>query len=155
MIGTYVNEARGYTKTFYAIPGLDPAQFLTDENMCVYAVEDIADADLTNISTVAVHQQDAISVEVSRYEKGTDDAFIGELISLWTTGEAVEKPLSAIAFYRSLKLHLAAPLGICYVVDFYIYENGEAVLSVPSLGRTVRASALLLDELAPAPEEAE
>ena len=133
--GAYVDKAHGRTVSFYPIPGLDAALFLTDDNAFVYCAADtLPNAQNWAISAVLVCEEDAVSVEDMRL---TDPAQIAPIRDAWFAGEQTELPLDRADFARRLKFTCEEYPNLYYCVSFYAYEDGTAYLRDAETGRVV------------------
>ena len=138
-VGEYTDKAYGVLTTFYLIPDLDGALYLTDDNAYVYTAADpLPDAKQWNVSAVLVCDSDAISVESFRL---TQAAQIAEVKALWFEGEACELPMVKAIASRRLKLASADHPNLYYCFNFYAYESGEAYFYDAEAGRAVACSA--------------
>ena len=154
-VGTYTHKKTGYVHTLYRIKGLDPEKYLTDEDGSVWcAGEALTNPQSWTLQSVIFCEEDAVSVEANRFSKGTDDEAIAEVCRLWFSGEEIEKPTAELLKFRSVKLVSEELPQICYVFDFYLYEDGGAVFFELFSGRCVAVPAALIERIVPGESEA-
>lgn len=148
LLGEYSDRDADYTRAYYEIPGLDPALYLADSELGVWcAAASLPDAKTLTPTAILICEQEAISVEIFRYEVGTDDTAVTEILSLWFSGENVDLPEGTRTLTRRLKLASTELPNIYYCFDFCLYgENAyfydlfsERAVAVPAALATALA----------------
>ncbi len=144
-VGEYRDRKHDVTKTFYEIPGLDVAQFVTDGSGAVYCADDVL-PNVADFTLTALHicEEDAISLEIARI---TESTTLTALRSAWLTGEETELPLDRASRSRRIKFEGAEYPNIYYCVSFFVYENGDGYLYLAEERRAVALSAELVAAL--------
>ncbi len=140
--GVYTAKNGTYTRTYYEIPGLDPARYLGDSERGVWGVTAAPDPKTLTPEALLVCEEQAESVEIYRFSTGKDDAVIAEILALWFEGEAIEKPDGGRAFSRRLKLKSAELPGVYYCFDYFTQGENAYFYDV-FWGRTVAVPAAL------------
>ncbi len=134
-VGEYTDKKYDRTVTFYLIPELDGARFLTDDNGYVYCADPaVADAAKWQPSALLICEEDAISVEQARLTASEE---LAAFHSAWFLGEESELPLQKASYFRRLKMACAAYPNLYYCVNFYYYEDGSAYFYDTEAGRAV------------------
>ena len=132
--------ARHGDRTLYAIPGVDPAEWLS-ENIwelgmpALFRESSIEEPTLENFGTTIVRVKmmgDALDIEINRI---TDEQRIAQIIYDYTYGESVLTPL---ANERRL-VHFESPQypNIFYVLEYLVDSDGQRFLFNRWTGRCV------------------
>ncbi len=130
-VGKYTDKKRDITVIFHAIPGLDPAYFLADEDRNVYyAGETPLDAATWQPpEAVLVCEGDAISVERIRFssEIATEKETVTGIRDLWFDGEEANfLSIKEADKIYSIKLCTKEYPNLYYCFDFLYFEQGES-----------------------------
>ena len=119
--GVAVYENGEVKYTFFEMPGLDSKTWLCDDLRGVwYAGEFQTDPATLTPRALVINEETAISIERARLAAGKDDALIGDILTLWFTGEPVAEPIGAVTVARRLRLLSEELPGIYYCFDFYV-----------------------------------
>ena len=120
--GTYTNEKTGAKTTYYEIPSLDPARYLTDDMQNVWCAEDILPkaSALTPVALL-ICEEGAISVEVTRLTAADDGATVDALLTLWFEGEAARLPEGAKTYMYRVKMMSEELPNIFYCFSFAVW----------------------------------
>ncbi|MBE6555444.1 MAG: hypothetical protein E7663_04335 [Ruminococcaceae bacterium] len=152
VVGVYSDPHADYDRTYFAVSGQDTALFLVDDEGGVwYAGADTISPESWELSMIGVCEEESISVEIRRFEKGSDDALIGDIRALWFSGEAVSLPSGAPILRRGIRFATAAYNGIFYCFDYLVFSDGSAYFYELLSGRAVSVPAELAERL-PAPQ---
>ena len=123
-VGEYTDKKYDRTVTFYLIPELDGARFLTDDDGYVYCADaTLPDASKWEPFAVLICEEDAISVEQARVTEATE---LAAFCAAWFEGEEGELPLQKASYSRRLKMACADYPNLYYCISFYYYEDGSA-----------------------------
>lgn len=144
--GSYTDEKYGYTLTFYTIPDMDSALFLTDEYSNVYYGGDAPiDATTWELERISFCEEDTISFEKFRFSSGGEEqTTVNALRDLWFEGETVMLPLDTPQSIYAAKLKTKAFVNLSYCLSLRLYEDGSVYLCDKPGQRAVK----LPDELA-------
>jgi len=135
--GVYTDKRADYTRTYYEIPSLDPALYLGDNERGVWcAAEKLPVPEELTPTALLVCEEEAISVEIYRFSAGKDDAVIAEILTLWFSADATEKPEGARTLTRRVKLQSEELPGIYYCFDYCVWGEDAYFCEIFS-GRTV------------------
>lgn len=141
--GIYEAKKSDYTRTYYEIPGLDPALYLGDSERGVWCAADtLPDARRLTPTALLVCEEKAESVEIYRFSAGKDDALIAEILTLWFEGEGVDKPEGARDFSRRIKMQSAELANIHYCFEYFTQGENAYFYDLFS-GRVVAVPATL------------
>ena len=147
----YKNEETGKTRTFRAIPELEPTRFLTDEYLNVfYAGDTPPDAASWELSMILVCKEDAIGVEDFRFTAEQAET-VNAIRTLWFEGAGDDVlPFQSADYKRRIKLSCDAYPNLLYSFSFLAYDSGEAYFYDASSRRTVAVPDALAALLRPA-----
>lgn len=119
--GVAVYEDGTVKYRFLEMPDLNSRQWLCDDLRGIwYAGEwTVEPAELTP-HALLVCEELSFSLERARLVQGTDDALIGEILTLWFAGETVDEPVGEITLVRRLRMISEQLPGIYYCFNFYM-----------------------------------
>lgn len=139
--GSYTDEKYEYTLTFYVIPDMDSALFLTDEYSNVYyGGETPIDAATWEIDWISFFEESMILENFRFSSDGEEQATVSALRDLWFEGEAVMLPLDAPESAYAVKFKTKELVNLSYSIYLRLYEDGSAYLCDKAGERAVRLS---------------
>ena len=147
--GSYTSERTGSVTTFYVIPDMDSALYLTDAYRNVYyAGDETVDAATWRIGRMLFCDEQVLSLERFRYEdEGAGNTMLTELRDLWFDGETEELPIVPHKYYYAVKLQAAAYQGISYAITCRVYADHSIYLADKPGNRAVRVPGELAESL--------
>lgn len=138
----YIDKKDDPVTTFYLIPDLDGALYLTDDYGHVYtAAQTLPNAAEWNVTAISVCDEDAVSFATSTIR---DAATISLICSAWFEGEGAELPMKRPSFSKRLKLSSPDYPNLYYCFSFFAFDEGEAYLFDTEDDRTVACSAEII-----------
>ncbi len=144
--GTYTNEKTGAKITYYEIPSLDPARYLTDDTQNIWCADDkLPEASALTPVALLICEEAAISVEVSRLTVADDEEIVRALLTLWFEGEAAQLPEGEKSYMYRVKMMSEELPNIFYCFSFAVWGEDAYFWDVFS-ERAVLVPAALADK---------
>jgi hypothetical protein len=149
-IGRYEDEENGYSQVFYAIPNLDPNEFLTDDNGDVYCADGALPAFADwSVDVLLVCREIGLMDEVKqRFDATSGAETVAAVRELWLTGEDLGNIflLESVTSRYAVKMGSAAYPNLYGALELRFTEN-QAYLCDKGCRRTVAVDAALAERL--------